>query len=101
MLNKAWLTTERSNFFRNFTDEVDKENNYYDSQFEEGRPSRVWDYIESLVRRRDAELLEKVEGLKKKNGHEYCVNSQDGCDDCFDGYYNRAIDDVIKLIKGE
>ena len=49
MQNQEWLNKWKSDFFRNFTDEVDKENDYYDSQFEEGRPSRVWDFMEGLL----------------------------------------------------
>jgi hypothetical protein len=106
MPNPEWLKQCKSEFFRNFTDECDKENDYYDSQFEEGRPSRVWDWIEGLVSRRDAEILAKVEGLKIEEMEDYDEDYQ--CKfcgwsdlDCGCEAKNEALDEVTKIIKGE
>lgn len=52
------------------------------------------------IRRRDAELLEKVEGMRwAQEGVRYHYGAKDLTDEI--NAHNLAIDDVIKLIKGE
>lgn len=49
----------KEEFVSRFTDGVDKENGYYDSSFEEGRPSRVMDFISNLLSSQARELNEQ------------------------------------------
>ena len=58
--------------------------------------NKIKNLLAEAIRRRDAELLEKVEGKKK-----YLKNLASGEVLPINGEYNRAIDDIIKLIKGE
>jgi hypothetical protein len=39
----------KEQFYKQFTDCVDAENDYYDSQFTEGRPCRVEDFIRTKI----------------------------------------------------
>lgn len=50
----------KERFVEQFTDKVDAENDYYDSQFTEGRPSRVIDFIESLLSSQPHALKEQM-----------------------------------------
>jgi len=47
-------------------------------------------------------VREEVEKLRKElpthtNG-EYCIDSQDGCEECYDTYYNEALNDLLKSL---
>lgn len=57
--------------------------------------------IDEAIRRRDAELLEKVEGMRRRR---VLNNQSESTREEYEHWkngYNQAIDDIIKLIKGE
>lgn len=39
--------------------------------------------------------IEEMERTKKEDAHDYCVDSQDGCEMCANGIYNQALTDLI------
>lgn len=53
-------------FYSQFTDGVDSENDYYDSQFTEGRPSRVFDFMLSKFKAYQSHLLSEGTNLIKE-----------------------------------
>lgn len=62
--------------------------------------NKVKNLLAEAIRRRDAELLEKVEGMRwAQEGVRYHYGAKDLTDEI--NAHNLAIDDVIKLIKGE
>lgn len=54
----------REEFYKQFTDEVDEQNDYYDSQFTEGRPSRVFNFLLSKLDDLRREIRKEVEEMQ-------------------------------------
>ncbi len=76
----------------------------FDKQFEgywrgQAVPDEIKFFIRKLLSKKERETADDVEKLKKKNAHDYCVDNQDGCLECLNGYFNEAIDEVLKLIE--
>lgn len=44
-------------------------------------------------------IIEEIEKMKKEKAHDWCIDSQDGCEECADGIYNQALDDIIHTLK--
>ena len=63
----------------------------------------VFDGVISKIREETLRAVrEEVEKLRKElpthtNG-EYCIDSQDGCEECYDTYYNEALNDLLKSL---
>lgn len=55
--------TQKEEFYTKFTDGVDKENNYYDCQFENARPQEVEAFIDEIVRSISKEYADGAEKL--------------------------------------
>lgn len=60
------------------------------------------DFARAVTKRYVIGLLEKMrerlEGMKKPNGHDPCRDYIDGCEECADGIYNQAISDTISYL---
>lgn len=79
--------TMRERFYKEFTDGCDAENDYYDSSFTEGRPCRVYDFIEQETARAVAER-EKEILLDLQEFHSFI---QDGIEACTSDAKNKDI----------
>ena len=51
----------KEEFIKKFTDEVNEENGYYDSQFTNIKPTEVIAFIESILAAQTTEFVEKLE----------------------------------------
>ncbi len=56
--------------------------------------NEIKEFIRSLLASQNQKLIEEVKGMKKK-----C--SDDWIEDIYGGVYNKAIDDILKLMRGE
>lgn len=98
----------KDEFYKNFTDGCDKENDYYDSSFTEGRPCRVFDFIEQEVSRAVAEERGRIKDFAESMIMEITPieesisagMSQSDAQSCYDTAkgYNMAAEDLLALI---
>lgn len=109
MTNNNWI----DEFYENFTDGVDAENGYYDSQFIEGRPCNVESFISNLLNQKDQEHAENEQFyynrgyLDAKKEHKAELERIKGEIEEYrkntDGYgasygFNKGFDDVLSII---
>lgn len=79
----------KEEYYRLFTDRVDVENDYYDSQFTEGRPIRVFNFMLSRMEQQKTDIIASLEDGKQGN---------ESISEYYSGF-NQGIDTTITIIK--
>lgn len=60
---------KKKEFFTKFTDGIDEENNYYDSQFEGQQPYKLWKWIDSELKQAEQRGYDKHKKELQQMGH--------------------------------
>ena len=79
------------------------ENKKYGKTYEEFLGCVHCGDIKTIIHTQNFVLLKAVSEIikenKKQDAHDYCIDSQDGCDLCANGIYNLALSDILFKLK--